>query len=269
MKKIIILLLVVLIYSCQNKSENDKVLAQVGSFKITEKYFNEKLKEVTQGDSSFLNTKSGKKQFLDMLINERLVKILSENSDVKNSKEYKEQVELMTKEMENKIRDFKEYLLTKMWLEDLKKKELNVSDKEIEEYYSKYPKLVSIEHIIADDYETAEKAMKKMKQGVSISKILQENEKITGGKLPPIFPGEFLPELEDMLYKIKVGEVQGVVKSKIGFHVIKKVSETKVDLNQPEIKDKIRRVLEKKKFDEYMDKVQKKYKVEVLDESYK
>jgi len=274
MKKIYFTLVVIFsfLYSCQNQSEKDKVLAKVGSFTITEKYFNEKIQELNQGDNSFLNSKTGKKQFLDMLINEKLVKILSENSGLKNSKEYRDQVEMMNREMENKLKEFKEYLLTKMWLEDLKKKELNVSEKDIEDYYSKYPKTVNIEHIICDNYETAEKILKKIKSGISVSKILEENKNnpsITGGKLPPIFPGEFLPEIEDMLYKMKVGEIQGVVKTKLGFHIIKKVGESVQDLKKSDVKDKIKRILEKKKFDEYMDKVQKKYKVEVIDENYK
>ena len=273
MKKIIVLFAVPFVFnSCQNKPENGKVLAKVGSTVITEQYFNEKLEEISQDPNSYLNSKAGKKQFLDMLINEKLVKMASESSSVKNSKEYTEQVNLMKKELDSKLRDFREYLLTRMWLEDLKKKELNVSEKEAEEYYAKYPKAVVIEHLIAGDYETAEKFMKKIKAGTPVSRIVQEEKNsgtVTGGKLPPIMPGEFLPELEDMLYKMRTGEVQGVVKTKLGFHVIKKISEMSLDISKPEIRERVRRVLEKKRFDEYIANVQKKYKVEVLNEDYK
>lgn len=259
-------------YSCQNKPENGKILAKVGSSVITEQYFNEKLEEVSQDPASYLNSRAGKKQFLDMLINEKLVKMASENSSIKSSKEYNEQVSLMKKELDSKLKDFKEYLLTKMWLEDLKKTELKVTDKEAEEYYQKFPKVVVIEHLIASDYETAEAMIKKIKAGTPVSKLVNDEKNegsLAGGKLPPIMPGEFLAELEEMLSKMRKGEVQGPVKTKLGFHVIKKLDESSLDFKKPEIKERVRRVLEKKRFDDYISNIQKKYKVEVLNENYK
>ncbi len=273
MKKIIIVSVCVSIFlSCQGKKENEKTIARVGSSVITESYLEEKMSELGPEASKFLSSTPGRKQFLDMLINEKLVKMASENSPIINSKEYKNRIEEMRQESEKRLKEYKEYLLTRMFLEDLKKKELEVTDEEVNSYVKAHPKLVTLEHIVADDYDTADEILKKIKSGSSFEKVLQDKKyegSVAGGKLPPILPGEFLPELEDMISKIKVGEIQGVVASKMGFHVIKKISESQIDMSKLENSERVRKVLEKKKFDDYVAKLQKRYKVEVLDEKYK
>ncbi len=259
-------------FSCQGKKTNEKNIARVGGSVITENYLEEKIAELGPEANKFLSSAPGRKQFLDMLINEKLVKMASENSPVRNSKEYRERIEEMRKESENRLKEYREYLLTRMFMEDLKKKELEVTDAEIKDYAAAHPKMVSLEHIVADTYEKAEEILKRIKSGTSFSKISEDKKyegTVAGGKLPPILPGEFVPELEDMITKMKVGEIQGVVASKMGFHIIKKNSETPLDLSKLENSERVRRVLEKKKFDEYIAKLQKKYKVEVLDERYK
>ena len=65
---------------------------------------------------------------------------------------------------------------------------------------------------------------------------------------------------------MKTGEVQGVFKTKFGYHILKKNALEKVSLAQ--VQDRIVQVLEKKKLDDYLAAVEKKTKVEVLDEKY-
>jgi len=68
---------------------------------------------------------------------------------------------------------------------------------------------------------------------------------------------------------MKIGEIGGIIKTKLGYHIIKKNSQNLLDANNPQIKERARRILEKKKFDSYIEKLQSKYKVEVLDEEFK
>ncbi|MEW5950517.1 MAG: hypothetical protein GX447_06700 [Elusimicrobia bacterium] len=271
-KSLVIVSVCAFFFSCQGKKDNEKNIARVGGSFITESYLEEKIAELGPEANKFLSSAPGRKQFLDMLVNEKLVKMASESSPLKNSKEYRERVEEMRKESENRLKEYREYLLTRMFMEDLKKKELEVTQAEIKDYAAAHPKMVSLEHIVADNYEKAEEILKRIKSGTSFSKIAEDKKyegTVAGGKLPPILPGEFLPELEDMITKMKVGEIQGVVASKMGFHIIKKNAESALDLSKIENSERVRKVLEKRKFDEYIAKLQKKYKVEVLDERYK
>ena len=86
-------------------------------------------------------------------------------------------------------------------------------------------------------------------------------------RLPPVMYGEFMPELEDMAFKMRTGETQGIVKTPLGFHIIKKLAQDRED--EASAIDRVRKILEKKKFDAYLAKFQEKIKVEVLDENYK
>ncbi|NLH39759.1 MAG: hypothetical protein GX445_06830 [Elusimicrobia bacterium] len=272
MKKNIILSvsILALLFSCQKKENKSKVIAKVGNTSITEDYLNEKAMEI--GDFDYLKTKIGKKQFLDILVNERLVKMASENSDVKNSKEYKENIDKIEKELNKRLEEYKDMVLTKMWLEKLRENELKIADNEVTEYIKQNPYMVSLDQIITTDYETAQSIMAAMKKGESmdsIAKKYKDNPNVVVNKLPPVIKGELMPELEDMAFKMRVGELGGIIKTKLGYHIVKKLAQNSYDPNNVQFKERIKNVLEKKKFDSYMDKLQSKYKVEVVDEEYK
>jgi parvulin-like peptidyl-prolyl isomerase len=255
----------IFLISCSSKVI-EPVIATVGKSKITLAYFQKKLEDISPDFQDYLNSSVGKKQFLDVLVNEKLILLAAKESAVANSKEYSALVKKMEDELKIKMDEYKEYLLTKMWIEHLKKDTLTVSNEEIQKYYQEHPYEVSIEHAVLGTYEEAESILKKVKSGMSFSKISQTNPH-GFGKLPPIMYGEFVPEIEDMIFKMRTGEIQGGVKSKLGYHVVKKVSQNKT--NFPEVKERIGKIIEKKKFDKYLDTLQSRYKVEVLNDEYK
>jgi len=267
MKNLLLFLLSALFLSACSK-QGDKVVARVGSEKLTESYVSEKLTEISPNARQYLATKPGRKQFLDILIHEKLLELAAKKSAVAKSADYKARVKRMETEMRAKLAEYKDFTLTKMWVEDLRSKELKITDEETEQYYQKYPYRIVLDHIILDSSEEAEKTIKKIKSGADFTRMAKEcsmdKENI---RLPPVMYGEFIPELEDMAFKMRPGEVQGVVKTGLGYHILKKISQDKA--TPPEAKERIRRILEKKKFDAYLNKFQSKIKVEVLDENYK
>ncbi|OGR57701.1 MAG: hypothetical protein A2X34_00210 [Elusimicrobia bacterium GWC2_51_8] len=248
--------------------QGDRIVARVGSEKFTEKYVNEKLTEISPDAQQYLATKPGRKQFMDILIHEKLLELAAKKSAVAKSAQYKESVKRMETEMKAKLTEYKNFTLTKMWVEDLRAKELKITDEETEQYYQKHPYKIVVDHIILDSSEEAEKTIRKIKSGADFNKMAKEysmdKENV---RLPPVMYGEFIPELEDMAFKMRPGEVQGVVKTSLGYHILKKVSQNKADPR--EAKERIRRILEKRKFDVYLNEFQSKIKVEVLDENYK
>lgn len=261
-----------LLVSCSGKEEG-KVVARVGGEKITDAQLEEKLAEISPAYRDFLDTPAGRKQFLEVLINEKMILLAARRSGVSSSPAYKEQVKSMEKDLESKLEEFRSYLLTKLWVEDLKEKTLKTTDEEISAYYAENPNEIVIDHLMYPTYEEAEAVLRRVKAGADFSKLARaragEKGLMTGsGRLPPMMKGEFIPELEDMAFKMKVGEVQGVVKTKFGNHLIKKISQKKKP-RSPETDERVRRILEKKKFDAHMEKLQAELKVEVLDEDYK
>ena len=85
--------------------------------------------------------------------------------------------------------------------------------------------------------------------------------------MPPAIYGEIIPDLEDIAFRMRLGEVAGPIKSKFGYHVLKKESEHRLDLTVAH--DRIAKILEKQKFDKHLQSIQEKFPVEVVDEQFK
>jgi peptidyl-prolyl cis-trans isomerase C len=265
-------LIISLFLNACNKSVDESLIATVGKSKITQSYIENKLLEISPEYQSHFLTKNGRKQFLDILINEKLILLDAKNNSIGKSEIYKQQTKQMEKDLNKKLADFKTYLLTKMWIEELKTNKIKISEDQIKIYYDKNPREVAIEQILLPTYKEAEVIYKRVKSGRNFSKVAKAKSKLTGlpngGRLPSIMKGEFIPELEDMAFKMKTREVQGIVKTKFGYHILRKISQKRLKFNE-NTQIRIRRVLEKKKFDEYIKELQVKYKIEVLDEKYK
>jgi len=194
--------------------------------------------------------------------------LAARKSKTAGSEEYKKRVAVMEDDMKTKLNYYKDYMLTKMWVDDLRLNDIKVTDAEIEAYYEKTPYEIVVEHIVTPTYEEAEAVLKKIKAGADFTRTAKETSMDKENvRLPPVMYGEFVPELEEMAFKMRPGEIQGVVKTGLGYHILKKISQNKPSLAQ--VKERVQRIVEKKKFDAYLAQFQAKAKVEVLDENYK
>ena len=267
MKNIAPLLAALLLASACSKQDS-KVIARIGPEKITEASLQEKLSEISPDAQNYLATKPGRRQFLDVLIHERLMLLAARKSRVASGAGFKTQIARKEAEMAAALRAYKDFMLTKTWVEDMREGELKVTDGDAREYYQKYPDKVTLAHILMADKEAAEDVYKKLKSGADFEKMAREHSLDRESvRLPPVMYGEFMPELEEMAFKMRVGETQGIVKTPLGFHIIKKLAQERTP--EAQALERVRKILEKKKFDAYLEKFQEKIKVEVLDENYK
>ncbi|MBI4050902.1 MAG: peptidylprolyl isomerase [Elusimicrobia bacterium] len=268
-----LLISIFLISSLAGCGPSEPLIAKVGRFSITRGEFHKKLAEVAPEYRNYLLTPNGRKQFLEILIREKMILAAAEGSKISRSPEFLTEVQKLKEEQASQLREFKDYLLTKLWVENLKAKGiLQVTDQEVEEYFKKYPKEVKLRHILLGTPEEAEVILKKVRRGDSFAALAKTNSLDSdtaskGGLLPPFLYGEVLPELEDVAFRMKVGEVTGVVGTKFGYHVLKKDTETRAPISQ--VRDRILRLLEKKKLDQYLTTFQDKYRVQILDEQFK
>jgi peptidyl-prolyl cis-trans isomerase C/peptidyl-prolyl cis-trans isomerase D len=158
---------------------------------------------------------------------------------------------------------------------------INVSPKEMEAYYKTSPEMRS-RHILieikpgATDVERAagrKRAEEILKEVKSSKKPFEELVKIytddlatkkNGGDVG--FQNRFstVPPYYEGMLKLKVGEVSGVVETKFGFHIIKL---TEVHSYDEADKDLIRNAIFERKrlamFNEYFDKLKKKYNITI------
>lgn len=259
------------VMGCRDSS--DPVIVKVGSQAITQSEFRRKLSEVSQSYQSYVLTPNGRKQFLDILIREKLILSAALKSDVPQSSEFKSEMERLKAEEAERLREGRDYLLARLWVEQLRGKgELKSTDGETRQYYDKYPSEVQVRHVLLANADEAGDVAKKIRAGVSFAamakaKSLDAATGADGGKMPPAIYGEIIPELEDIVFRMHIGEVSGPIKTKLGYHVLKKDFEKKLSFG--EAQERISRLLEKQKLDRYLQSVQEKFPVEVVDDQFK
>ena len=256
-------------------SRRDPVLARVGRLTITQSEFQRKLADVSADYQDYVLTPSGRRQFLDVLIREDLVLAAAQSSDVPRSPEFRARLEQLRRDEEERVRDGENALLTQMWIEDLRKRgDLAVSDAEVSAYLNAHPTEVLFRHVLLATPEKAEAAAKKLRAGASFAKIAKEDSldgatAEHGGEFPPLMYGEIIPELEDIVFRMRVGEIAGPLKSKFGYHVVRKDAEKPLDKSDPQTRERVSRLLEKQKLDAHLQQIEKKFPVEVVDEQFK
>ena len=172
-----------------------------------------------------------------------------------------------------KLRAGREDLLRRLWLEDLRQKGvIRVSDDDARDYWRRHPVEVEVRHILVATPAEAERLAKKVRAGASFAALAKEHSldaatAADGGKMPPAILGEIIPELEDIVFRMRDGEIGGPIKSKFGYHVLRKDGEKRVKFE--DVQDRVKGVLEKQKLDRYLQSIQDKFPVEVVDEQFK
>jgi len=149
-----------------------------------------------------------------------------------------------------------------------------VTDDEVRDYIAKNPVEVEIRHVLLATPAKAEEVAKKLRAGANFAKIAQEDSldastASQGGRFPPLMYGEVIPELEEVVFKMRVGEIGGPLKSKFGYHVVKKDSEHRLSADSAETRERVAHLLEKQKLDAYLQQKQEMFPVEVVDEQFK
>lgn len=269
-----VLLVIVGILGCQKGGK--KIVASAGSVKISDEDFAKELVGLPQAYRSYLATLEGKKQLLDILLREKLLLESAEKSGIDRKKEIQTSLKEYHRRAADQETEFRKGIILREYLRELQDGELKVTEPELKSYYDQNksefqnPKKISASHILSPTHEEAEKALARLKKGESFAKVAREvstdpsAEK--GGSIGEVSRGDLteLPEFEKELFNLKNGQISDIVKTKIGFHIIRKDGEkTLPSEGFDQAAPKIRRMLEKKKFDEWIDKIKKQKNVAI------
>ena len=274
MRGALLALLLCLPFASGCRKSAERVLARVGGSVITEVEFERRLSEVAPNYRNYVLTPAGRRQFLDILIRQRMILEAARQAGVHRGAEYRDQLAEIRREEEEKLSEAGDYLLTRLWMDQLARKGvLSVADGEVQAYYKQYPYEVQARHILLAASEEAE-AAKKALRGAGSAKFAAYAEKSSldadtasdGGRMRPTLFGEVIPELEP-LFRMKTGEIAGPVRSKLGWHVILKEGQRTVPF--AEAQPRIRAILQKQKLDKHLQSLQASFPVEVIDAQFK
>lgn len=256
------------------KKSQDKTLAKVGRIKISQEDFSKELANSPQIYINYLSTLEGKKQFLDILLKEKVLLNSARNSGVASNKQVRKDMRQYVERAKEQEEQFRKGLILREYLRELQDGKLKIEDQEIKDYFEKNkaefenPVKVVASHILSSTQEEAEKTLQRLKKGEDFAKVAREVSKdpsaTRGGLIGEVMRNDLsdLPSFEQALFSLKTGEISTVVKTKIGYHIIKKNGEQRLPGQAYEqAAPQIRRVLEKKKFEDWMEGEKKNQKV--------
>lgn len=283
----VVLLIIIGIIANGCKANVEGVIAQVNKEDITEELYNEEL-DVNrkifkkQYGEEFLsqvgpdgNTmdKNLKQEVLDKLIIEEIIAQKSKEKDIKvTDEEIEEKLEEIQSTLggEEAYKEFldtngipeeyfrnntkKEILMEKYYKDYLESTELD--EKEIEEFYEENKDglvVVRARHILLNDEEEGKKALERLESGEDFEKVALEESldgsAAQGGDLGYFTQGNMIKEFEDAAFALKVGEISGLVKTEVGYHIIK-VEDRKESLE--DLEEQIAMVLKQQKYEEHI-----------------
>ena len=251
---VIALYLIVLLGGCADRSGKD-VLARIDKkYTITRKDFNDRISKLPERYQDAIN--KNKKAFLDELV----VDILLYNEAIAQKLENDPDVKEVMKEAKKKI------LIARLLKDEVEDK-VKVSEEEIENYYNAnkedftMPEVLRASHILVKTEKEAKDILSELSKNGNFEDLARSHSvdptsKI-GGDIGYFTRNQLVPEIEEVCYDMKVGEISGVVKTRFGYHVIMLTERKEPRIKElPEVHDAIEQILARLKkrtvFNEYV-----------------
>lgn len=250
-------------------SKKEDVLVRIGDTSITVTDFNERVSNLPDRYREIV--KKRKAAYLQELINDTLLyqealrKGIDEDEDVKKVIDEARKKILVAKLLSNEIESGME-----------------VTDGEIEEFYrsniSRYmtPEAMRASHILVGTLEDANEVLEELRAGESFEKVARERSldptAQSGGDIGYFPKGQLLPEFDQVCSRLKIGETSGVVRTSLGYHIIKLTdrrdpSEKPIEQVKDEISLRIREEKRREKFNELIEGLKGSTVIEVNEEA--
>lgn len=247
-----------------------EVLARVNDKTITTEDFKREQEKLPEYIQASLETKDGKKQFLDNLVTRELIVQKAEKSGMDKDAA-----------VASKLEEIKKTLI----IEALLKKEIEgkaaFTEKEAEAYYNSHKdefkegEKVKISHIMVKTEKEANDILGKLKKKENFAKLAKKYSVAPtakkGGDSGYIERGMVIPEFEKAAFDLKkTGDISPVFAAASGFHILKLLDRKDAEAQPFEkVKDKIIETQAKKKqkdmFENFVDSLKKEAKLEVND----
>ncbi len=239
-------------------------VARVGSYAITAEDIKSRLSETPAAYRQYAASAEGRRQFLNLLIRERILLAEAKDLGIPKDPAYQKSVAVYKEGWKRRLKDYEDTLQVESALRRLRTKELAATDTEVDKYYDDHraefdkPIEITVSHILLSSEQDAQAALERLRSGEPFDRVAKEMSKdpataVRGGKLAPFHRGTLVPEFEEAAFKLKVGGMSGIVKTPLGFHIIRKLAETQLaPRSAADAKDEIRAKLERDKFDQWV-----------------
>ena len=205
-----------------------KILASVGGMPITEDDVNDFLRELGPRAQSYMSPE-GRKVILNQLIGSKLLLLDAKRNLLEAEPQFKAE-----------LAKLKDSLLTSYAAEKAVAS-VSVSDKDAEDYYNAHKEQfvsdesVNASHILVDSEDLALEILAKINAGdITFEDAAKEYSscpsKANGGNLGDFGKGQMVPEFDEAVFKMEVGEITAApVKTQFGYHLIKLIAKNEAE----------------------------------------
>ena len=244
----------------------DQAAARIGTVTITGADVQTALQLLGDKDRKFANTPLGRQNLLQILTREKIILEDASHQGLAQDKNYQNLVAKHRELLEKAQQAYAQDLLIQLWY-DKQTQLLEPSEKEIKDYYDKYPYEMTIKQIIVDNAQTADQVLRTLKGAPGRWREMARQHSVAPENLQSLtfMPGEYLESLEIIAANSSTGKAQGFFKTPLGFHIIMKTSEKRLSFQEAE--PRIRQILQNQKLDELLDTLKTKYEVVIYDEN--
>jgi peptidyl-prolyl cis-trans isomerase C len=287
MKKVLCLFLGLFFVFFSGRAFAEKIMAEVGPYKLTESDLEKLIKEDPRVEEILKANPSLKAQIERGLI-ERWVNITLLYLAAKDNKIFEDP------EVRWKLLETEKMILAEVYLQKSLPK-IEVSEEEIKQYYEthkgefKQPEGIKLKHILIyvpqnADNKTKERALNRAKQirsqlakGAKFEELARIHSDDTasrekGGDLGILRKGETLPEFEEKVFKLKPGEISQPILSPYGYHIVKveKIIPEEIlpfEKVKDQVKEEVKREKERAAMEELLKELAQKYQPKVYIEN--
>ena len=258
--------------ACQKQApapEPDDVAVRVGDTFVTQADVTARQKFLTDTEKQFIQTTVGRQNLVQIIAREKLIVADAKANQLDLDTDYQKALAAKRAELDEIYTDYADHLLERLWYQEQTKEhgKADVTEKEMKDYFAKYPYEMTIKQIIVDNAQTADQVLRTLKSNPSLWNSIARQHSIAPEELKTIsfMPGEYLPNLEVIAANSPVGKVEGFFKTPQGFHIIMKTGEKR--LTWQEAQPRIHQVLENQKIDQLLDSLKTKYEVIIYDKN--
>lgn len=249
-------------------AKEGKVIAEVGGEKITLEELDQMVQDLPAQFQSMASSRKG--EFLDSVIDEKLLygKALSDNID--KDPKVKRQVEQISRQV----------VISELLKREIERK-VQISDADAKDYYEANkdqfvePEKYRARHILVDTEQEANDLLVRLNAGEDFAALAKEKSKCPskekGGDLGLASKGQMVPEFENAALLLEPGKTSEVVKTQFGYHIVRlEEKQPATERSYEEVKDQIKQTMlplkQKEKFEVLIKELKEKNKVVVYNE---
>ncbi len=244
---------------------NSRTVIRVGSRRITSDEIRARLTGVPEYYYGFLSTEGGMRQYVEGVVKEQILVQMARRRGLHRRQDVRE-----------RLRDLEEQLLIGTMIQELQKRNLGISDAEVEDFYQQHsqefrrPQKVRVSHILVSTRKEAQRVLKRLSEGEDFASLVRKYSIDTqtsrsGGDVGYFSRGEMVPAFENAAFALKdIGDISGIVQTEFGYHIIKLTGRSSGGRRSAdEAREEARAILVKNRFDELLTKWRKDLGVKI------